>query len=535
MALFNRFPFSNAHELNLDWILRKIKELEDAQSGSSIEPSSNMPADLGTPSPGSSDKYSRGDHRHARPTYTKSEVGLGNVDNVQQYSASNPPPYPVTSVAGKTGAVTLDAEDVEYDPADAYTSGTVGHIITKINTGIFYTTPENFGAKGDGITDDTTAFSSAFATRLPVYLRSDAVYLLSDGFNIADDTIIYGNNAKLLINSYTGTGNFQYHFLRGATGTTLTISDLVIEFHYESTNPYEDFAIIGHQFAGVTLKNCEITVDSTSNSPTIIFLLSGKNVILESCRLINNSQKIKGGVCWLKGDNSYDVVIKNSYLENTSNDEILAFYSTVQNKVQAFNCKLVSSTDNTKTTIMVSFRGGPTDVSFENCSFKNTSDQIEAAIRTSDNSDKNISITNCDFDITALCHVIIAQEKTTKVSAVLRNVYIKNCRRLSRRGAICFDIANLTIDDCNQLINVESSFLSSIQQFITIRNSYIVQNSTGNLIALSDRNGIVLLENTVIKGTDNIIYAANTPSTNVYNVTEIAVVNNSGTILNTFT
>lgn len=34
-------------------------------------------------------------------------VGLGNVDNVKQYSATNPPPYPVTSVNGKTGAVTV--------------------------------------------------------------------------------------------------------------------------------------------------------------------------------------------------------------------------------------------------------------------------------------------------------------------------------------------------------------------------------------------------------------------------------------------
>ena len=41
-------------------------------------------------------------------TLTKSNVGLGNVDNVKQYSASNPPPYPVTSVNGKTGAVNLD-------------------------------------------------------------------------------------------------------------------------------------------------------------------------------------------------------------------------------------------------------------------------------------------------------------------------------------------------------------------------------------------------------------------------------------------
>lgn len=45
-------------------------------------------------------------------TLNKSDVGLGNVDNVQQYSESNPPPYPVTSVNSKSGVVTLSASDV---------------------------------------------------------------------------------------------------------------------------------------------------------------------------------------------------------------------------------------------------------------------------------------------------------------------------------------------------------------------------------------------------------------------------------------
>lgn len=47
-----------------------------------------------------------------KPSYSKSEVGLGNVDNVKQYSADNPPPYPVTSVNGKTGAVTVNVPTV---------------------------------------------------------------------------------------------------------------------------------------------------------------------------------------------------------------------------------------------------------------------------------------------------------------------------------------------------------------------------------------------------------------------------------------
>lgn len=49
----------------------------------------------------------------ALQSVTKSDVGLGNVDNVKQYSADNPPPYPVTSVNGQTGAVTVQSGGTE--------------------------------------------------------------------------------------------------------------------------------------------------------------------------------------------------------------------------------------------------------------------------------------------------------------------------------------------------------------------------------------------------------------------------------------
>lgn len=74
-------------------------------------------------------------------TVSKSDVGLGNVDNVKQYSTSNPPPYPVTSVAGKTGVVTLAKGDVGLgsvvntgDSATPVSGGT-----TKFTTGGAYT------------------------------------------------------------------------------------------------------------------------------------------------------------------------------------------------------------------------------------------------------------------------------------------------------------------------------------------------------------------------------------------------------------
>lgn len=61
-----------------------------------------------------------------KPSYSKSEVGLGNVDNVKQYSASNPPPYPVTSVNGKTGAVTVPTVSVPSTSAVLKGNGSGG-------------------------------------------------------------------------------------------------------------------------------------------------------------------------------------------------------------------------------------------------------------------------------------------------------------------------------------------------------------------------------------------------------------------------
>jgi len=76
-----------------------------------------------------------------KATFTKSDVGLSNVDNVQQYSANNPPPYPVTSVNNKTGIVTLDASDIGLgsvaNTGDSDTPVSGG--TTKFTTGGAYT------------------------------------------------------------------------------------------------------------------------------------------------------------------------------------------------------------------------------------------------------------------------------------------------------------------------------------------------------------------------------------------------------------
>lgn len=73
-----KLPWSNFHELNLDWILEKIKELrEDVDNiTGSATPYTSTPEMDGIGSPGTQVSYSRGDHRHPTDTSRASAADL---------------------------------------------------------------------------------------------------------------------------------------------------------------------------------------------------------------------------------------------------------------------------------------------------------------------------------------------------------------------------------------------------------------------------------------------------------------------------
>ena len=62
-----------------------------------------------------------------------------------------------------------------------------------------FVTPEQFGAVGDGITDDTNALYDAFMSGMVVLCRPDAVYYTATGVTItnANNTYVLGNNCHI--------------------------------------------------------------------------------------------------------------------------------------------------------------------------------------------------------------------------------------------------------------------------------------------------------------------------------------------------
>lgn len=84
-----KLPWSNFHELNLDWLLEKMKELEEKVNNlvGGATPSTNIPNMDGVGSPGSSITYSRGDHTHptdtSRASQTYAQSIEGKVDDLE--------------------------------------------------------------------------------------------------------------------------------------------------------------------------------------------------------------------------------------------------------------------------------------------------------------------------------------------------------------------------------------------------------------------------------------------------------------------
>ena len=129
-----RYPWTNLHELNLDWVLGQIRQLSkqiakvtgltatahslpgasdptvDVTGGTGDNPYN---FDFGIPAGGGGGAVDSVNGQTGTVVLDKDDIGLSNVANVAQYSASNPPPYPVTSVNGQTGAVVVSGGAVD--------------------------------------------------------------------------------------------------------------------------------------------------------------------------------------------------------------------------------------------------------------------------------------------------------------------------------------------------------------------------------------------------------------------------------------
>ena len=191
----------------------------------------------------------------------KSDVGLGSVDNVQQYSASNPPPYPVTSVNGQTGAVIISGGGA-VDSVNGQT-GTV--VLSKSDIGL-------------GNVDNVQQYSASNPPPYPVTSvngQTGDVIISGGGLPVTFNTPL-----SLTISSIPGDVTVASYSLYGEIsndGNYLRIFGNLTTTNATSTTGWKDFTVTGLTITPSVnrqVQNCGIAVTSPTGIdpvPTIRF------------------------------------------------------------------------------------------------------------------------------------------------------------------------------------------------------------------------------------------------------------------------
>ena len=205
---------------------------------------------------------------------TAQQIGLGNVANVLQYSEDNPPPYPVTSVAGRTGAVTLtktdvglgNVQNVDQTNASNITSGSLA--INRIAEGLV-----------------TSSSLSLLGTDIEVTRTEDGVYEIEagDGLLRTYGTQSLKGSLTIVKEGDTSTGNLVVQGDLTVQGTTTTTEA-------ESLVIHDNLIVTNSEGAELTnLSGIAIKVDGT-NTYGIVYDPVSQSVKLGEGTLSENNE-----------------------------------------------------------------------------------------------------------------------------------------------------------------------------------------------------------------------------------------------------
>ena len=274
MGFFDNFPYTNFHELNVDWVLTEFKKL-----------------------------------RNYVEEYTAvNKVNYSGIwDITKQY-----PQWAVVSngdrtyMSSKPVPVGIEIENVEYWIHLADIDPRIGGIITQLDE-IMRHSLKFYGAVGDGVTDDSGALKSALAA-----LDGETLYIDSGTFRIATPvtisqpiTIVGGSDSKLKLES---TLTIRHHVenvnIRGISfeGTAVPLIDCI--------------------GIGTVIDSCDFT-----SSKNILKVRNHDNVV-QNCYFKSSGNSVAVIFDVLDGDDGVNWSVNNKLLNNTIYTEYIGVLCT---------------------------------------------------------------------------------------------------------------------------------------------------------------------------------------------------------------
>lgn len=143
-----------------------------------------------------------------------------------------------------------------------------------------YTTPEAYGAKGDGITDDSAAISAMFASGIGTYVFSNKTYAITRIDTGSKDFVVYGNGAVLSnIDIDSAKWNDEKRFMMTNYGTENAKQHAVI-YDLEFKGNYKSAKGIGSK----------VSTDFPYEQGTLLYMNGGEKLTVIGCQFSESMQ-----------------------------------------------------------------------------------------------------------------------------------------------------------------------------------------------------------------------------------------------------
>ncbi len=478
------YPYSDLHELNLDWILKQVLEQNE----------------------------------HIKEFVNENSIKLADPIEWSRTSHYDK----ATIVEGPEGNSYLSLKEV---PAGIELSNSeywiiVSNFNAQLESLKVYVTPEMFGAKGDGTSDDTEAMRKTIATGKPVYLKnkyliSGVLYPTNDIFgNVGAEIIVSDKNntraikvntANVTLSNFTVTGNLDTYPEELSPynhGIDIEADNVKIE-HVKVRNCGGDGIYLGgdRQINNTVVTNCEISRTRRNG----ISIISGYGFFIENVKIT----EIGGAdpCCGVDIEPNHETEKVYGIINNVIAEECTK---------RAFSCNLIHVDENSIYNVV-----------FNNCIAINTSsDQSDEAYNGDfyvaeygDCSNCVITFNNCisdnpgtrGFRVRSLC------TKPSNITAKIKSV---NCSLPSFGQLICNDDGtdriyyNLEID-CEDSYNGYSLLLqrhntTTVRSYkIDLKSNkfYSVSLNTTPIVYFNGMLGMVL--NAQVQSDGTVLFSDN--------------------------
>ncbi len=390
-------------------------------------------------------------------------------------------------------------------------NGLVAKLITENKTANI----KQFGAKGDGKTDDSKAIETALNSKIENLDFPKADYKITNFISLNNGGVAVSGNDSVIFtdNDYKPSKYSEFLFIVNGEDYTFTS----LNFEARETKNLKDLYSAQIYVGGTNIEfnTCDFTIPETTSSEhqyNNLDLYTGwHNVKIENCNLYLANDGAAGGCIWIRdlfNRGASGLIFKNNTCYKKCHDEILAvFMGTIEN-VEITNNKFIMP-ESTDPSVMCFTIGSNSSKKADNIKFENN--EIDCAsvmdlfvLKNSSNvSIKNNNIKYTKQDSTSNNYLIYIPEGIVTDLDISENIIEINNNSKKELNAIMNSISSDVTFTKNK-ITVNSDMSEAFSGGIINKDNEIIFN--GNLHVIANKPRIFDNNKIILNGKTNMFF-----------------------------